>query len=180
MQYGLSSADAIDAVIIDAETLQEVNVLPAIGKPFIDGFLGNRIACSKSAKHFSVGQDDGTVVIVEAASGLRVKTLETGGAPVVFVSVHSDTESMIVGTADGRVLRLKEPWPLPISSVDEVEGLTREQLQSADEVVWYLLDGRCVGVGADYLPQNHHQPYVIVARFGTNVRTKLMLDEGIR
>jgi hypothetical protein len=75
---------------------------------------------------------------------------------------------------------MKAPWPLPISSVDEAEILTREQLQNADEVLWYLLDGRCVGVGADYVPQNLRQPYVIVARFGTQVRSKLMLDEGIR
>lgn len=180
MRYGLTRTDAIDAVIVDAETLQEVNVLPAIGKPFVDGFLGNRIACSKSAKHFAVGQDDGTIVIVETASGLRVKTLETGGAPVAFVSVHPDTESMIVGTADGRVLRMKDPWPLPISSVDASETLTLEHLQNADEVLWYVLDGRCVGVGADYVPDNLRQPYVIVARFGTRVCSKLMLGEGIR
>ena len=180
LQYGRTRPDAVDAVILDAENLQEKTVLPAIGKPFIDGFLGNRIACSKSAKHFAVGQDDGTIVIVETASGLRVKTLETGGSPVAFVSVHPDTESMIVGTADGRVLRMKDPWPLPISSVDAREILTREQLQNADEVLWYLLDGRCVGVGADYTPQNLRQPFVIVARFGTQVRSKLMLDEGIR
>lgn len=180
LQYGRTRPDAVDAVILDAENLQEKTVLPAIGKPFIDGFLGNRIACSKSAKHFAVGQDDGTIVIVETKTGARVKTLETGGSPVVFLSVHSDNEVMIAGTADGRVLRMKDPWPLPTSSVDEAEILTREHLQNADEVLWYLLDGRCVGVGADYVPQNLRQPYVIVARFGTQVRSKLMLDEGIR
>jgi WD40 repeat protein len=183
LQYGRTRPDAVDAVILDAENLQEKTVLPAIGKPFIDGFLGNRIACSKSAKHFAVGQDDGTIVIVETKTGARVKTLETGGSPVVFLSVHPDNEVMIAGTADGRVLRLRDPWPVPVSSIDaetDTDVLSMEYLRSADEVLWYTMDGRCVGSGANYMPEHSHQPYVVVMRFGTTVRSRLLLDGGVR
>ncbi len=180
MQYGRTRPDAIDAVIVDPETFQEIRVLPAIGTPFIDGFLGNRVGCSRSARYMAVGQDDGTIVIVESETGARVKTLETGGAPVAFITVHPDNETMIAGTADGRILRLKDPWPAPTSSVHDDVALTRDHLRTADEVLWYLLDGRCVGVGAEYVPQNPHQLHVVVARYGATVRTRLIIDGGMQ
>lgn len=183
LQYGRTRPDAVDAVILDAETLQEKIVLPAIGTPFIDGFRGNRVACSRSAVFFAVGQDDGTIVIVETKTGARVKTLETGGSPVVFLSVHPDSEVMIAGTADGRVVRLRDPWPVPVSSVDaetDTDVISMEHLRSADEVLWYAMDGRCVGRGANYVPEHSHQPYVVVMRFGTTVQLRLLLDGGMR
>ena len=183
LQYGRTRPDAVDAVILDAETLQEKTVLPAIGTPFSDGFLGNRVACSRSAVFFAVGQDDGTIVIVETKTGARVKTLETGGSPVVFLSVHPDNEVMTAGTADGRVVRLRDPWPMPASSVDaetDNDVLTMEYLRSADEVLWYTMDGRCVGSGANYVPQHAHQPYVVAMRFGTTLTPRLLLDGGVR
>lgn len=183
LQYGRTRPDAVDAVILDAESLQEKTVLPAIGTPFIDGFRGNRISCSRSAMYFAVGQDDGTIVIVETKTGARVKTLETGGSPVVFLSVHHDNEVMIAGTADGRVVRLRDPWPVPVSSVDaetDTDVLSMEHLRSADEVLWYTMDGRCVGRGANYVPEHSHQPYVVVMRFGATVQSRLLLDGGMR
>jgi hypothetical protein len=180
VQYGRTRPDAVDAVIVDAETFQEIRVLPAIGTPFVDGFLGNRVGCSRSARYMAVGQDDGTIVIVESETGARVKTLETGGTPVAFITVHPDNETMIAGTADGRILRLKDPWPAPTSSVHDDVALTRDHLRTADEVLWYLLDGRCVGVGAEYTPQNPRQLHVVVARYGATVRTRLILDGGMQ
>jgi WD40 repeat protein len=180
LHYGRTQPDAVDAVIVDASTLQEVSSLSAIGTPFIDGFLGNRIACSRSAEFFAVGQDDGAIAIIERSTRLRVKTLETGGSPVTFITVHPEREWMVAGTADGRVLRLKDPWPKSTSSVVDADVLTPEQLRNADVVQWYLLDGRCVGIGADHHLLYPHQPHVVVARFGNRIKTQLILNGAMR
>lgn len=177
LAYGRTNAESIDALIVDAQTLQERLRLEALATPFIDGFLGNRIACSKSAAFFAVGRDDGTISIVDGSTKAVVKTLETGGSPVTYLTAHPDTEALVAGTADGRVVRLKNPWPDPVSSVETNDPLTADLLQQADDVRWYLLDGRCIGYGVAQRPLGLRQPCFVVARFGSRLVFRL-LPEG--
>lgn len=175
LQYGRTEPDAIDAVIVDAENLQEIRTIPNIGKPFVDGFLSNRVACSKSADYFAVGRDDGSIDIIDGSTNAVVKTLQTGGSPVTFLTVHPDTEAMVGGTADGRVVRLKNPWPSPTSFVESSSQPTTDDLMLADDVRWFLLDGRCIGYGAEQQPVGIRQPMVAVARFGARIVSRLVI-----
>jgi hypothetical protein len=53
-------------------------------------------------------------------------------------------------------------------------------LSMADEIRWYLLNGRLVGIGVEQQPLSEQQPVFAVARFGAQIRYGMFMDGVVR